>query len=361
MALRLSVPGPYLPRPATIMTDQPLILLDPHPRRLDLIFSADTRRRLDAMGKVLWYEGQAAPAAHIHEHLPEAVAIIGQTDLPPERLQRASKLRVVMNVEGNFQPNIDYETCRQRGIHVLACAPAFAPAVAEMSLLMALAMARGIIGHDTDFRRGRESYSAASNTGCFLLRGRTLGLLGCGNVGRALLPLLRPFGGQILVHDPWLHAHVLAEMDTTPVDLPDLMRRSEVLFLLAAATTENEHLIGARELALLPDGAVIVLPSRAGIVDFPALLDATASGRIQAAIDVFPEEPVPADDPVRQARNIILSGHRAGGLTETYHLVGQMVADDLEMILAGLPPRRMQPATPEVVARYRSPAIAPRR
>ena len=95
-------------------------------------------------------------------------------------------------------------------------------------------------------------------------------------------------------------------------------------------------------------------------MDFPALLAAANAGRIRAAIDVFPEEPVPADDLVRQARNVILSGHRAGGIPATYHRVGQMVVDDLEMILDGLPPRRMQAATAEVVARYRSRAIAAR-
>ena len=342
------------------MTTSPLILLDPHPRSLNLIFTPEDRARLDAMGRVIWYEGDVAPEPHIDEHLPEAVAIIGQTDLPAERLKRATKLRAIMNVEGNFQPNIDYEICQQRGIHVLACAPAFAPAVAEMSLLMALALARRVVEHDVAFRGGREAYSAASNQGCFLLRGRTVGLLGCGNVGQSLLPLLRPFGGNILVHDPWLHDNVLRDMETTPVDLETLLDQAEVLFLLAAVTTENQHLIGARELALLPDNAIVVLTSRAGIVDFPALLEAANSGRIRAAIDVFPEEPVPVDDPVRRTKNVILSGHRAGGVQATYHRVGEMVVDDLEMILAGLPPRRMQSATPEVVARYRSPAIAAR-
>ncbi|MAE63899.1 MAG: hydroxyacid dehydrogenase [Phycisphaeraceae bacterium] len=339
------------------MPDQPLIILDPHPRRLDLIFRPEDRRRLESMGRVLWHEGERASTAHIDDHLPDAVAIVGQTDLPTERLDRASKLRVIMNVEGNFLPNIDYETCQQRGIHVLACAPAFAPAVAEMALLMALALARGIVEHDADFRQGNERYSAASNEGCFLLRGRTLGLLGCGNVGRALLPLLRPFGCSILVHDPWVHAHVLESMQTEPVDLDELMRRSEVLFLIAAVTTENRHLIGSRELALLPDGASVVLVGRSENTDFSALLAEANRGRIRAAIDVFPEEPVPADDPVRRASNVILSGHRAGGLQETYHEIGRMVADELELILAGLPPQRMQKAIPEVVARYRSKAI----
>ena len=339
-------------------SEEKLILFDPHPRKIDLIFSPEDRKRLEALGKVLWFEGKRAEDEHVERYLPRTVAIVGQTAMPKERLDRAPHLRAIFNVEGNFLPNIDYEECHRRNIYVLACAPAFAPAVAEMALGLALAGARGIVQADANFRKGSERYSGASNVNSFLLRGKTFGLIGCGNVGRNLLPLLRPFGGEVLVHDPWLHDHFLETLGVHPVGLDELLRRSRIVFIISAATTENQKALAAEHFAMMQKGTVVVLVGRSEVVDFDALLDAAESGHIQAAIDVFPQEPLPPDHRARRSANTILSGHRSGGLPETYREVGRMVADDLELILRGLPPQRMQRATLETVGRYRSKPIA---
>lgn len=335
------------------MSGNNIILLDPHPRPLDLIFSAADRARLEQLGEVVWFEGSRATDEYIDRHLPRTIALIGQTSLPRERLDRAPHLKVIANVEGNFLPNVDYEECRRRNIHVLACAPAFAPAVAELALGMALALARGIVDADASFRNGTEKYSAASNRGSFLLRGQTIGFIGCGNVGRALLPLLKPFSPRVLVHDPWLHEHVLRDLGVVPVGLGQLLGESRVLFIMAAATTENQQGLGASHFAAMQPGSLVVLVGRSDVLDFDALLDAAEAGHLRAAIDVFPQEPLPKDHRARHTPNTILSGHRAGGLPETYRSVGEMVVDDIELVLRGLPPQRMQRAVMETVARYR--------
>jgi phosphoglycerate dehydrogenase-like enzyme len=304
---------------------------------------------------VIWHEGAPAPAALIDQHLPDAVAIIGQTPLARERLERAPRLRLIANVESNFLPNVDYLECHRRNIHVVSTAPVFAQPVAEMALGLALGAARRIAEADAAIRRGDESlYGERDNYDSFLLHGKPLGLLGCGNLGRALLPLLRPFSRDILVHDPWLHPNVLRAIDVQPVGLDDLFARARVLFILAATTTENQGAIGARHFAAMPRGAVVVLVSRAGVVDFDALLDAAASGQIRAAIDVFPDEPIPAQHRARQTPNTVLSAHRAGNIPEIWTGMGQMVVDDLELILRGLPPQRCQRAMLETVTRLRS-------
>ncbi len=198
-----------------------------------------------------------------------------------------------------------------------------------------------------------------SNERAFLLTGKTIGLVGLGNLGRSLLPLLRPFGGPILAHDPWLPVAEVARHGVEPVALDDLCRRSRVVFVLAPPTTENAGMIGARQLEALERGSVVVLVSRAPVVDWDALLDAAASGRIRAAIDVFPEEPIPRDERARRTPNTILSAHRAGNVPEIWQTIGEMVADDLEAILAGRDPSRMQVADAETVERLRSRPIAP--
>ena len=288
-------------------------------------------------------------------HLPDAIALIGQSPLPRERLDRAPNLRAVINVEGNFFPNIDYAECQRRNIPVLSVGPFFAQPVAEMALGLALAATRRITEADAAIRHGNESlYGDRDNYDSFLLRGKTIGLLGCGNVGRALLPLLRPFGGRIIVHDPWIHPSVLREMNVEPVSLDDLFARSRVLFIVSAPTTENMHAIGARHFGAMSRGAVVALVSRAGVVDFDALLDAAASGHIRAAIDVFPQEPIPANHRARQMSNTVLSAHRAGNIPEDWLGMGEMVVDDLEMILRGLTPQRCQIANLATVTRFRS-------
>jgi phosphoglycerate dehydrogenase-like enzyme len=333
----------------------PLILVDAYPRPIDLIFSAADKARLEQLGRVIWYDGAPAPDALVEEHLPEVVAIIGQTALPKERLDRAPKLRLVANVESNFLPNVDYAACHHRNIYVVATGPVFAQPVAEMALGMALAAARRMVEADAAIRRGDESlYGEQDNYDSFLLHGKTLGLLGFGNLGRALLPLLRPFSDNILVHDPWLHPSVLRAAKVEAVGLDELFARAKVLFILAATTTENQGAIGAQHFAALARGSVVVLISRAGVVDFDALLAAAASGHIRAAIDVFPREPIPPGEPLRQTPNTVLSAHRAGNIPEIWKGMGEMVVDDLELVLRGLPPQRCQRAVLETVTRLRS-------
>jgi len=95
--------------------DRPVILLDPYPRPVDVIFDPATKARLGALGEVIWHDGPPAPAEHIDLHLPRTTILIGQSALPRERLDRAPHLKAVFNVESNFLPNIDYAECNRRG------------------------------------------------------------------------------------------------------------------------------------------------------------------------------------------------------------------------------------------------------
>ncbi len=335
------------------MQDKPVVILTPAPQRRDRIFTASALARLQDRFTVVDLEADH-PADAWDSALPHAMAIIGQPDLDAETIARALKLRAVLNVEGNFFPNIDYRAAFARGIRVLACGPAYSQAVAEFSLGLALDIARGISREDRAARNGAERYVAEGNTDAVLLRGSDVGIIGFGNLGRALRPMLVPFAPHIRVYDPWLPDAVLREQDVEPSGLDDLLRASRFVFMFATVTGESEHLLDARRLALLPDGARLVLVSRAPVVDYSALLPELRSGRLHAGIDVWPEEPIPADDPYRAVDNVVISGHRAGGITAAFESIGDMVVDDLELIAAGLPPARMQAAAPELVSRYRN-------
>jgi len=333
---------------------RPLILFDPHPRTEAMVYDEATERALSRMGRVVTHFGSRAPDAWVERHLPEAAIIVGQTAMPRERLDRAPHLRAILNVKANWEPNIDYAEAHRRGIHVLSAAPAMAPAVAEFCLGQAIMLARGLHRADGLFRAGQEAYGIAGNRAARSLYGATVGLIGYGNLGRALVPLLRPFGGEIRVHDPWLSEGYLAAEGVLPVPLDNALAASDILFLLAGVTSDNEGFLGRALLQTIRPDAVVVLASRAEIVDFPAFLALAAEGRFRAAVDVYPQEPVPADDPARETPNVLFSAHLAGGITASYARIRAMMLDDIGQILRGLPPLRMQPAVPALAAKMRS-------
>lgn len=330
----------------------PVILLDPHPRRIERIFDEPTKRRLEKLGRVLWHDGSPAAAEQIDQHLPQAIALIGQSPLDKARLDRAPHLRAVFNVESNFLPNVDYAECERRGIPVLSTAPVYAQPVAELALAMAISLARRMHEADMTLRLGKES--KGDNHDSFLLHGKPLAIVGFGNLGRALLPLLKPFSSEILIHDPWVPAATIRDAGAVSVSLDNCFARARVVFILAAVTDENVGKIGARQFNSMQKGSVVILGSRAALVNFPELLAAAHSGRIRAGIDVWPVEPIPPDEPGRNVPNTLVQAHRLGSVPEIQALIGRYVADDLEAILAGQPPSRCQRADPATVTKLRS-------
>ncbi len=332
-----------------------MVIVRPAPQTVERIFTPETWAELQERYAVhLLDDADPEVEAQFDALLPEAFAVVGQPSLPAERLERAGQLRAIVNVEGNFFPNVDYATCFARGVHVLGCGPAYAVAVAEYALGLALDLARGISREDRAFRGGHERYVSASTQDSILLTGAEVGLVGYGNLGRALHRLLAPFRCTIRVFDPWLPERALTETGAIPVDLEQLLSSSTFVFVLATVTAESAHLLDETTLRQIRPGARVVLVSRAAVVDYDALLAAVSSGRFLAAVDVWPEEPLPADHPARSLEGLVLSAHRAGGIPVAFSAIGDMVLDDLGQIARGLPPVRMQVAARELVGRYRN-------
>ena len=338
--------------------EKPLILVDPLPRTLDLICDAETRQRLERLGRLVASEDRPMADDAVDRLLPEVAIIIGQTAMPRERLARAPRLKAIFNVETNFLPNVDYQGCQERGVWVLSPSASFAQAVAESALAMAIDLARGITAADRAFRDGTEKYGLAGNEGCFLFAGAPVGLIGFGDLGRTLRALLVPFRNPVTVYDPWLPDEMIRAQDCRPAGLDDVLSTSRILFVLASVTSDNQGFIGKREFALMRPGTLFLLMSRAAVVDFPEFLAQVKSGRIRAATDVFPEEPVAAGDPVRAVEGVLLSAHRTGGMPEAFHQIGRMTVADAELVLRGLPPQLCRRADPAVASRLRSKPVS---
>lgn len=342
------------------MPERPVILIaDPEPRTLDMIFEPDVLARLGALGDLRVHaDGRRLSDEDLDDALAQASIVIGQIDLPAGRLERMGRLKAIFNVEGNFLPNIDYAWCFRHGVHVLNTSPVYATSVAETALGMALDLCREITATHEAFRSKSEKWGLESNAGSFLLTGAKVGIVGLGDLGSALRRMLVPFRCEVRVFDPWLSERRIREQDCIPSGLDELFRQSRVVFLFASSTSENQGFIGRRELELMPRGSVLLVMSRAGIIDFEALEEAVRSGHVRAGIDVFPVEPLPAESALRSLDGVVLSSHRSGGMRESFLEIGRLVVADSELILLGLPPQVCKRAERETVALMRSRPVA---
>ncbi|MDL5206612.1 NAD(P)-dependent oxidoreductase [Streptomyces sp. ALI-76-A] len=160
---------------------------------------------------------------------------------PPDASSVPSACAPCATSRATFFPNVDYAACADRGARVLGCGPAYARAVAEYSLGLALDLARSITREDRAFRAGTEGYTFAANSDSILLRGAEIGFIGFGNLGRALHELLVPFRAVVRVYDPWLPDSYLEEAGVTPASLDEVLEGSQVLFVLATITGESER------------------------------------------------------------------------------------------------------------------------
>jgi phosphoglycerate dehydrogenase-like enzyme len=332
---------------------KPSVIIDPQPRTMAMIFDAAAQSRLASIADLTIFDSGPMPAAILEKALPDAGILIGQSDMPRERLERARRLRAIFNVEGNFLPNIDYQYCFEHGIRVLIASPAFAISVAEMALALGLDLARGVSQNDRAMRERRESYGLVSNQGFSLFTGCRVGIIGFGDLGRAFRPLVRPFRCPVKVFDPWLPEREIVQHECMPATLDEVLSSSDAIFVFASATSENQGFLGKREFNRIKPGGIFVLMSRAAVVDFDALTGAAQSGHLRVATDVFPDEPFRKDHPIRDLPNVVLSAHRSGGMPEAFLEIGRMVLSDVELLLRGLPPISCKIAQPETVSRFR--------
>ncbi|NSW52602.1 MAG: hydroxyacid dehydrogenase [Anaerolineae bacterium] len=333
---------------------KPTLILDPLFRRMETTFSAVDQARIHAAARVVWGRNEPMPDEAL-EAVRDEVEIITCGYWKYGDVSRFPKLRAILEIGGAFPApeDLDYGACFTRGIRVLSCAPAFTAAVAEMGLGLALACTRQIAWTDRAFRHGMPNWSHtefATELGTpFTLYGKRVGMIGFGGLARALKPLLAPFGCEFQAYDPWLTEAFLKGQGVTPVDLSTLLATSRVIFVLATPSASNQALLDRGKLSLIRPDAALILLSRAHVVDFDALTELLLAGRFVAGIDVFPEEPLAQDHPIRKAEHAVLSSHRAGANAEAIFNIGHVTADDVEALCSRRAPFAMQAAQPEYI------------
>jgi D-3-phosphoglycerate dehydrogenase / 2-oxoglutarate reductase len=276
---------------------------------------------------------ELAPHFHVHADL----------------LRRAPNLLIVSSNGAGFDP-VDVEACTAAGVLVVNQSGGNAHSVAEHALGMMLTLSKRIIQSDRALRRqANVDRNALMGTE---VQGKTVGIVGLGNVGRRVAALCRGLlGMNVLAYDPYLSATEMAEREGEKVELEALLRRSDFVSISCPLTKESRGMIGAREFALMQPHAFFITTARGFIHDEAALEEALRGKRIAGAgLDVWAKEPPPPDHPLLQFDNVLASPHTAGVTKEARENMGRIAAEQMLDALDGKRPPRI--INPEVWGDY---------
>ncbi len=295
---------------------------------------ATLARVLEANGMSVAYEPAITP-----ERLLEvvgrfdAVVVRSRTRVTADVLARAERCRVVARV-GVGLDNIDVGAAESRGIRVVNAAEAATTAVAELVLALMLSMARQVPRADAGMRAGRWLKADIRGTE---LRGKYLGIVGLGNIGRRLGRLARGLNMNIIGHDVVpIDAEFARDVGLMKADLDTLLRSSDYVSLHVPLLDSTRHMIGAERLALMKPTARLVNTSRGGIVDEDALYEAISSGRLAgAALDVYESEPA-AGHRLSGLDGVVLTPHVGAMTAEAQALAANVAAEKIIQALRGV-------------------------
>jgi D-3-phosphoglycerate dehydrogenase len=264
-------------------------------------------------------------------------------------LRRTPNLLIVSSNGAGFDP-VDVEACTAAGVVVVNQSGGNAHSVAEHALGMLLTLSKRIIEADRALRRDPNvNRNALMGTEA---GGKTIGIVGIGNVGRRIAELCKGLlGMKVLAYDPFLSATEIAARGAEKVELDDLLRRSDYVSINCPLNKDNHGMIGAREFALMQPHAYFITTARGFIHDEAALLEALRNKQIAGAgLDVWSREPPPADHPLLQFDNVLASPHTAGVTKEARLNMGKIAAEQMLDALDGKRPPRI--INPEVWPAY---------
>jgi D-3-phosphoglycerate dehydrogenase / 2-oxoglutarate reductase len=268
----------------------------------------------------------------------DVVALLIGTDVrvTAENLARLPALRVIASCSVGYD-HVAHEEAERRGVWVCNVPDYCVEEVADHSLALLLGLLRGIVELDRSVRAGAWDWTAAGDLR--RIRGTRLGLIGFGRIGRALAERGLAVGFDVWATDPAVPSETIAAAGAKAASLDELLESCEVFSLHLPLTPETNGLIGAKELARMPRGSVLVDTARAELVDLDALLRALKSGQLAgAALDVLPLEPPTRERPAPSAPRLVVTPHAAWYSAEAEEAVYRRPVLSVRDVLEGREP-----------------------
>ena len=275
----------------------------------------------------------------------------GSPPLTADLLSAAPDLRIIAHAAGTVRPYLS-DAVWERGIAVVNAAGAIAEEVAQYTAALIVIGRRSLMETAPQTARGRwrqvELHRPASD-----VRGITVGVIGAGEVGRRVLALLRHYQVRLLLADPFVDAARAAELGAEKRELDALFAASDVVTVHAPNNAQTRHLVNAKRLALLRDGAIFINTSRGPLVDQDALVAELHRRRIWAFLDVTDPEPPPPDSPLLGCPHLTLSPHVAGAGSGSVRYQLRWVLDEVARLFDGEPLQQRQTRAMVEMSSYR--------
>jgi phosphoglycerate dehydrogenase-like enzyme len=245
-------------------------------------------------------------------------------------LEQLPDLRIIAQT-GNHVYHIDLEAAEERRVIVAKATGGGCASAAELAIGLMIAVMRQIPASDRDVKRGEWPTPMTR-----VLRGKTLGIIGLGYVGRHVAKIAKAFEMRVLAWGTRLNSEAAALAEAESRELDELLSCSDIVSVHATLTPESRGLIDARRLGLMKPTAYLINTARGPIVDEAALCSVLASGRIAGAgLDVFDQEPLPAGHPLTKLSNVVLTPHLGWPTDEMYSKFADAAADVLLAYLDG--------------------------
>ena len=266
-----------------------------------------------------------------HNLEPFDIVVVQFAPISKSFIEKTKDLKLIGTLRSGAE-NIDVDFATQRNISVINTPGRNARAVAECTMGLILSEIRNIARSHASLKNKKWRRSFPNSNAIPELCGKTVGLVGYGAVGHLMAGYLEAFGSNIIAYDPYFKG------DPAPVQLvplETLMKTSDVISIHARLTDENHHMIGERELSMMKPTAILVNTARSGLVDEKALIKALQAKKITgAAVDVFDEEPLPANHPFIKLENVTITPHLAGSTIDSFRNNPKLMAAQIKSCLS---------------------------
>jgi D-3-phosphoglycerate dehydrogenase / 2-oxoglutarate reductase len=308
--------------------------------------STEIERRIIEAAGGLFIDTDILPEADRLAAFEDADAIIVRwLNVTPEIIRRLHRCRIIVRYGVGYD-NVHYDAATAKGIMIGHCPHYCLDEVATHALALLLGCIRGIASTHDKLAAGEWSQNPFFRSN--RMAGRTLGIVGLGNIGSTLARKLGGWGMRLLAHDPFVEPDQVTAAGVTLVDFETLLRESDYLSLHVPLLPETQHFISERAFALMKPGVMLVNTARGPVVHEDALVAALESGKVAAAaLDVFEREPLPVDSPLRRHPGLLLSNHAAWYSEDAEAELHRSVAEEAVRVCTGGLPVAL--ANPEVL------------